>query len=171
MGLISSLDVARLNNHALRAILNALLTAEAGKNNVPLTELDLTLRDNDRDAGIDGRIVWPQGADHDLFCPGAVVVQYKSGKITKKEIHDEFMKPGVQDNLHAEKGQYTLFVSHDYVTPSRDRHKAQLKKLCEGQGIDPTRCNIAYGDHIAGWISRFPGVVPNSERDTQGLGQ
>jgi len=163
MALISPKDVARLNNHALRAILNALLTTEADKNKVPLTDLDLTSRDNDPDAGIDGRIKWPQGVNHDVFRPGAVVVQFKSGKIKKGELLREFIKSGVQDTLKVEKGQYILFVSHDYVAPSRTKQLTALKGLCKRRGIDPGRCKIVYGDQIARWISRFPAIAIRPE--------
>ncbi len=163
MALISSKDVAGLNNHALRAILNALLTAEAGKNKIPITDLDLTLRDNDPDAGIDGRILWPEGTDHDVFRPGAVVVQYKSGTLKKGEIGREFIKRGVQDTLKVQKGQYVLFVSHAYVVSSRTKQETTLKGLCKRRRIDPRRCKIVYGDQIARWISRFPAVAIRPE--------
>jgi hypothetical protein len=163
MALISSKDVAGLNNHALRAILNALLTAEAGKNKIRLKDLDLTLRDNDPDAGIDGRILWPEGIDHDVFRPGSVVVQYKSGTLKKGEIRREFIKRGVQDTLKVQKGQYVLFVSHDYVVPSRTTHETALRGLCKRRRIDARRCKIVYGDQIARWISRFPALAIRRE--------
>jgi hypothetical protein len=157
--LISKAAVGRLNNHALRSVLNVLLTIEANRAGVPLTDLDLTCRDNDKDAGVDGRLIWPKGANHDVLRSGPVVLQYKSGKLKKGEIRKEFVKKGVQNVLKKPSGQYILFVSHDYVRQSRDRHLKSLAALCKRRRIAPRRCHIVYGDQIARWISRFPSVV------------
>lgn len=160
--LISDADVARLNNHGLRAVLNALLTAEADLHLVPLTDLDLTLRDTDPDAGIDGRIKWPRETRHDVIPTGLIVLQYKSGKLRRGEIAREFAKRGVQDALK-KKGHYIFFISHPYPPPSRDRHRNNLRELCRRRRINPSRCTILYGDQIARWISRFPSVVIRPE--------
>src|SRR5205823_14479680 len=47
----SGKDLERLNNHELRSIANALLSAEAGRWHVPLGDLDLSKRETDPDAG------------------------------------------------------------------------------------------------------------------------
>jgi len=106
--LVSKADVARLNNHAFRAVLNALLQAEADLSGVPLANLDLNLNDTVPDEGIDARIVWPDGVAHDVFRPGTNVLQYKSGKLTVGEIAKEFKKKGVQEALKA--GGYYIFL-------------------------------------------------------------
>lgn len=156
--LVDGKDVERLNNQELRAVLNALLTAEAGLHRVPLTDLDLTTRETDPDAGIDGRIKWPDRS-HDLFSKGENVVQYKSGKITAEQIRTEFKKPGVRRALKTG-GCYLLLVGHDYVRESvvKLREKT-LRDLCRRQRIPAKRVRIIFGSAIARWISRHPPVV------------
>jgi hypothetical protein len=162
-GLISGADVARLDCHALPAILNALLTVEADLRSIPLTDLDLTLRITVPDAGIDGRIVWPQGIAHDVLLPGTTVVQYKSGALKTGDVAKEFKKEGVQEALMRPDGQYILFVSHDHVEVTRAKHRNKLKELCTALHIDPGRCTILHADQIARWISRFTAVVIRPE--------
>lgn len=157
---ITSSDVALLDNHALRRVLNTLLEAEANLHGIALTDLDTTLRENDKDAGVDARIQW--SGSHDVLKVGVNVLQYKSGKLTNKELRAEFAKPGVQDVLkHA--GYYVLAVSHAYVTRSRDGRRELLGRLCSEAGIDASHCTIIFGDHIARWISRFPSIVIRRE--------
>ena len=90
LDLISIDSVENLESHTLTSVLNALLTAEADYRNVPLIDLDLTLRTNDPDAGIDGRINWPEDTKHDVLAPGWNVVQYKSGELTPRQLVKEF---------------------------------------------------------------------------------
>jgi hypothetical protein len=157
--LISDKDVEHLNSHSFPAVMNALLAVEANFRRVPLGDLDLTTRVTDPDAGIDGRIGWPDGAIHDVLRPGTIVVQYKSGPIRKGDIRREFLKAGVQDALKSKTGRYTLFASHPYGGRTKDKHRKQLRELCRRRRIDPDRCSIFYGDHIARWISRLPSVA------------
>ncbi len=63
---------------------------------MPLIDLDLTLRTNDPDAGIDGRINWPEGTKHDVLAPGENVVQYKSGELIPRQLVKEFDKLGTR---------------------------------------------------------------------------
>jgi len=160
--LISVDSVENLDSHAFASILNALLTAEADYRNVPLTDLDLTLRISDPDAGIDGRINWPKDVEHDVLAAGQNVVQYKSGELTISQLVKEFGKPGVQAAL-SRSGHYVLFVGRAYVKRDRETRAAKLKSLCEAAGIAPGLCTILYGDQIARWISRFNSVVIRPE--------
>ena len=162
-GLISDDDVARLNSHSLPAVINALLTAEADLRHIPLTGLDLTLRSTDPDAGIDGRIDWPNGTSHDTLPPGIIAIQYKSGKFKNGELAKEFKKKGVQKTLKSSGGKYLLFVSHAYPVWQRNAQRRSLHMLCRRRHIRPDRCTILYADQIARWISRFPSVVIRPE--------
>lgn len=156
--LISKADVAGLNNHAFRAVLNALVQAEANLSGVPLTNLDLNLKDTVPDQGVDGRIVWSNGVAHEVFRPGTNVMQYKSGKLKAGEIAAEFKKKGVQEALK-DGGYYVLFVGQDYVASRRDKHIKSLRKMCTQRKLDPSHCTILFGDQIARWISRFTAVA------------
>ncbi len=161
-GLISDLDVERLDNQALPRVLNALITADAAAaHDVPLGDLDLTCRVTDSDGGIDGRIDWPD-VPHDLFSAGINVVQYKTGALSVTQLATEFKKRGVQKAL-AGRGRYVLFVGRAHVAPERDRLEARLTSLCKTKRISRARCRIVFGDQIARWVNRVPAVAIRPE--------
>jgi hypothetical protein len=162
--LISIDSVEHLESYAFTCVLNALLTAESDYRNISLTDVDLTLRTTDPDAGIDGQITWPSGVKHDVLTVGENVVQYKSGEITPTQLAKEFGKPGAQAAL-SRNGHYVLFVGRAYVKRVREARAAKLKSLCAAAGFPPDRCTILYGDQIAHWISRFPSVLIRPELD------
>jgi hypothetical protein len=87
------------NHQELRAVLNALLVADAAQHRVPLHKVDISTRNNDRDAGIDALVEFPDGVKHDWLEVGENVLQYKAGKLTKALLLAEFNKPGVQRAL------------------------------------------------------------------------
>jgi len=60
-------DIERLNDQELRAVLNALLVADAAQHRVPLDKVDVSTRNNDPDAGIDALIEFPDGFEHELM--------------------------------------------------------------------------------------------------------
>jgi hypothetical protein len=157
MDLIDGRDVERLNNQELRKVLNSLLKAEAALRHISLSDLDLTTRDTDPDAGIDGRIKWPN-ENHELLRKGENVVQYKSGKLSVRDLSIEFKKPGVQSALKL-KGNYLLLVGQDYVRKDVIRLQKALKNLCRRREIPATRAKLIFGSGIARWISRHPAVV------------
>jgi len=160
---VNGKDVERLNDQELRAVLNSLLTADAAQHRVPLPDLDITTRNTDPDAGIDASIKWPTGTPHDLFEPGENVLQYKSGKLTKKLIETEFKKKGVQRALK-QKGHYLFCAGHDYVrNTARQTHEKTLKELCRKRKIPVGRAKIIFGSHLARWICRYPAVVARPE--------
>jgi hypothetical protein len=156
--LVRGNDVARLNNHELRSVLNSLLTADACQNHVALGDLHLTTRDTDPDEGIDGRIKWPRNVPHDLLQAGENVVQYKSGKLSETQLKTEFQKPGVQSVLKAG-GFYLMCVGHDYTPTTIGKLQKTLKTLCRRRKIPSERARIVFGGALARWICRYPAVV------------
>jgi hypothetical protein len=134
--LISIDSVEHLESYAFTGVLNALLTAEADYRNVSLTDVDLTLRTTDPDAGIDGHIRWPDAVKHDVLTAGENVVQYKSGEITPARLETEFGKPGVQAAL-SRNGHYVLFVGRAYVKSGREARAARLRSLYLGHYVLP----------------------------------
>jgi hypothetical protein len=54
---ITGKDVERLNDQELRALLNALLVADAAQHHAPLQDVDVSTRNDDPDAGMDARLV------------------------------------------------------------------------------------------------------------------
>ena len=109
MNLLDAKDLGRLNNHEFRSIVNALFTAEARARHVRFGDLDLSTRETDPDAGIDARVKWPMNG-HDILKNGENIIQYKSGKLSLKELRTEFRKPGVQAALK-NGGAYLILVS------------------------------------------------------------
>src|ERR1700761_918263 len=144
--LVNGKDIERLNNQELRSVMNELLTAEAGQHGIPLLDVDLTCRENDADAGIDGRIKWPD-KNHDFFREGENVIQYKSGRITPADIRAEFKKSGVQRVLRAG-GSYLLIAGADYVRTSVRLREETLKSLCKKQKIPQKRATIIFASAI-----------------------
>jgi hypothetical protein len=64
-------------------------------------------RTNDPNAGIDGRINWPEGTKHDVLAPGENVVQYKSGELTPRQLVKEFDKLGRGRNGHRRPARFS----------------------------------------------------------------
>ena len=56
-------------------------------------------------------------------------------------------------------GHYVLLVGHDYVDPTRIQRGKTLKELCRSKRVAFGRCKIIYGDQIARWVSRVPGIA------------
>lgn len=162
MNLLDGKDMERLNNQEFRSVVNALLTAEAGRYRVPLLDLDLSTRETDPDAGIDARVKWSVKG-HDILRVGENVIQYKSGKLSLKDLRKEFRKPGVQTALK-NGGAYLILVSQDYVRKDVIRlREKELHKLCKGKRIPPNRAAILFGSAIARWICRYPAVIARPE--------
>jgi hypothetical protein len=160
---ITGKDVERLNDQELRAVLNALLVADATQNGVPLLDLDVSTRNSDPDAGIDARTTWPLARSHELLQAGENVLQYKSGKLTEKLLAKEFNKPGVQRALKTG-GAYLFCAGHDYVAETaRARHEKTLRELCRRKKIPTRRARIVFGSALARWICRYPAIVARPE--------
>src|ERR1700678_1539043 len=157
-GLVPGSAISGLGHEQFRAVLNRLLTVEACIHKVPLTDLELSCRDHDPDAGIDARVRWPPGSSHDVLRPGDTVLQYKSGKITLADIEKEFSKPGVRKCLR-NGGRYVMLVGHDYVENDANRRRKKLEQLCRNRKISVKRCEILFGSQIARWVSRHPSVI------------
>jgi hypothetical protein len=146
-GLISGKNISTLEHNQFRRVLNTLLIVEASINRVRLDALDLSCRDNDPDGGIDAKAQWPSGLGHDILRDGENVLQYKSGRISSKQLRDEFRKNGVQQALR--RGAcYILLVGHDYNERHANKLRRELKQLCRNRHLDPTKCAIFFGSHI-----------------------
>lgn len=156
-GFITAADIARLDDHAFCKVMNTLLTVEASIHKVPLANLDLTTRDNDPDGGVDAMIEWPNGEEHETLQAGKTAIQYKSGKLPLKELQREFKKAGVQKTLR-EGGSYLVVVGYAYAKPGTERLRAELRKLCKRRRLDPSKCALLVGGHIATWVSRHPAI-------------
>jgi hypothetical protein len=157
-GLISGKNISDLDHNQFRRVLNTLLVVEASISRVPLGALDLSCRDNDPDGGIDARVQWPSGLGHDVLRDGENVLQYKSGKISLKQLRDEFRKSGVQEALRRG-AYYVLLVGHDYIGPHATKRRQKLKQLCRNRHLDPAKCAIFFGSQISRWVARHPSVL------------
>jgi hypothetical protein len=157
-GLITGRDVERLPVESFRNVMNTLLKVEASLHGVPLSDLNLTSKEFVSDAGIDARIKWPKEVKHDVLPAGESVIQYKTGKLTKKTFREELQKSGVRDALDA--GYFYLTMS---ALDNNDKQatfaQKSLKAACEEQGIDPDKCRIFFAEQIATWVCRHPSVI------------
>src|ERR1700733_515476 len=113
ISLITGKDVAFLDTQQFPIVMNALLAAEAGQNQIPILNLTVTSQTNDPDGGIDAQFLWPAHIPHDVLASGNNVLQYKAGKISKKILTEEFLKPDIQTAIKAG-GTYLLCVGYDY---------------------------------------------------------
>jgi hypothetical protein len=107
-------------------------------------------------------VKWPADG-HDFFRLSENVIQYKSGKLSLKNLQAEFRKPGVQAALKSG-GAYLILVGQDYVRKDIIRlREKELRKLCARKKIPNHRAAILFGSAIGRWISRYPAVVARPE--------
>jgi hypothetical protein len=121
--------------------------------------LDVTDGNTVPDGGIDARIKWPSGIEHDLdlLKGGENILQFKSGKLTDRQIETEFKKPGVQKILKSG-GAYLLCVGKDLVHNTAKARRAKLKELCRSRRIPSSRAQIVFGSGIARWVNKYPAL-------------
>jgi hypothetical protein len=123
---------------------------------------DTTLRLNDRDGGIDGRVSWSGEPERTARLPARLVVwQSKSGRLlTKSEFVREIerrdgadLKPRVREALLGG-GAYVIFCAADMTAEQKDIRTAALCGSVRQflPGIEP-RISIVAGDDIAAWAS------------------
>ncbi len=156
--LITGKDIAFLDTQQFPIVMNALLVAEAGQNEVPLLDLTVTSQTNDPDGGIDARFLWPAHVQHDVLAPGTNVLQYKAGKISTDILTNEFSKPGVQAALKAG-STYVFCVGYDYPEKWVRYYRTALDILCKEKKCATRQAKIIFGGWIARWMSRYPAVV------------
>jgi hypothetical protein len=156
--LITGKDVAFLDSQQFPFVMNALLVAEASQNRVPLLDLTVTSQTTDPDGGIDAHFLWPANNQHDVLAPGANVLQYKAGKISKKILANEFSKPDIQAALKAGNA-YILCVGYDYPEKWVKYYRKALDALCKKRKYAAKQTKIIFGGGLARWISRYPAVV------------
>lgn len=157
-GLITGKTVSNLGHEQFRKVLNTLLIVEANVKKVPLLSLDISCSDTDPDGGVDAKVQWPPGLNHDVLKDGETVLQYKSGKISLKQLKTEFNKPGVRKVLRAG-GRYVMMVGNDYVGKRAAELRQELKNLCRNRRLPIKKCEILFGSQIARWICRHPSVA------------
>lgn len=157
-GLVQPAEIAALDTAAFRKLINRVLGVETSIHGVPLTDLDVTLRENDPDAGIDARIKWPDLAPADVLFGGENVLQYKTGKVTKKIVGEEFYKPEVQRYLR-DGGHYHFLMSQDVTVARLNDLRTKLGDLCKTEGFDEAHCHVLAAGHISRWVCRHPAII------------
>src|ERR1039458_7599461 len=88
--LITGKDVAILDTQQFPIVMNALLAAEAGQNQVPLLDLTVTSQTTVSDGGIDAQILWPTSVQHEMFASRNNILQYKAGRLSEELLQKEF---------------------------------------------------------------------------------
>jgi hypothetical protein len=162
LDLIHESDVAGLGVDDFQKVLNRLLSLEASIHRIPERDVDLTLRKNDPDGGVDARVKWPSSVQHGILVPGENVLQYKTGKVGAATVTKEFRKPGVQACLKGG-GSYCLLVGQGCNPTKVAKLRKHLADLCKRKNIRKDRCQILAASHIARWISHHPAVITMRE--------
>jgi hypothetical protein len=165
-GFVDGKDIENLSADSFRTVMNRILEVEAIARGVPLTRLDLSTRNNDPDAGVDGRVEWPLGDASEILLAGENVLQYKAGKLTRAILKSELSQPGVKKCLDAG-GNYIISVGHDYNPTDAKKWRAELAKLMRSRKKDPKKCRILFGSDIARIASCYPSVIvlPELKKD------
>lgn len=155
---VTEREIATLANHELRPLLNQLLIAEAKRNGIPLSSIEITDEDNIGDDGIDARIEHTVNVAEECRIPtGLSVWQYKAGKVAAPGIDRESQKPGVQ-NAIANDGSYCFVVGQSCTAPMRRARQKALDNAFENSGKLPKRRLFAAAE-IAEWVSDYPVIA------------
>ena len=155
---VSEDEIAALDNHRLRPLLNKLLREEARKYGIPPHALQLTDVDNIGDEGIDARI------QHNLTLPaqcripdGLSVWQYKAGNATKGDIRKESQKPGIQDAIRTG-GVYCFITGYQYSHTMRKSRETALAEAFAAHN-KPSKGVLFTAAEIADWVSDYPVIA------------
>ncbi len=151
-------DIEGLTPDDLRTVVNRILELEAVARRVALTGLDLSVRNNDPDSGVDARVQWPSGVSSDILLGGENVVQYKAGKLKPTTLKDEIRQPGVRDALNRD-GNYVVCVGHDYNPTAAKKWRGALGKLFRNRRINPNKCRILFATDLARIANCYPSVI------------
>ena len=155
-------DVAVLGPADFTRLLNHLIRLEARILGVP-TAPDLTVRTNDPDGGIDGRLVWQGDPEPTPRLPARHLVwQFKTGqRLSESALSNELLmtggpnlKPRVREALAAG-GTYVLFSAADMTPDQKLRRVAAMSAaaLPHSKGVEPHIAIVA-GEEIAAWAAQ-----------------
>jgi hypothetical protein len=157
-GLINGKDIANLNPDNFRAVLNSFIVVEANFSGVAPGNLELSLRNNDPDAGIDARVQWPHVNTSELILGGENALQFKAGKLVLSDLKKELAKPGVKQTIR-NGGNYILCVGHDYNPTDAKKWRQKFRRLARQRRIPIKKSRILFASEIAHLVSRYPSVV------------
>jgi len=157
---IKAKEIENLGKEIFVQIMNLLLRSEASHFFFPRTKLNLSLRIDDPDAGVDARVIdWPY--DGGCIPKGLSVWQYKTGKVDNSDVKTECLKLGVLKALR-NGGAYCFCMARDYVSKDiEDRRKTIIETLsAEGLKIKLEKKIIIFnGSTISDWASNHPIVI------------
>ena len=151
---IENTEIGRLTQEQLPSVMNLLLRSEAANHQLSSEAVELSLRINDPDGGIDA-LVHAMNASSRWLPPGLSVWQFKATKsLTKAQIGEEVKKPGVRAAM--EKGAtYCLVLGSDTIPSKYDRMKQQLADAISSSYPEAKFRFLAAGQ-IAEWASNHP---------------
>src|SRR5712691_3731040 len=150
-------DVSGLNSFEFPDLLNRLLRAETSRIGLLPTNVQTTLRVNDRDGGVDAR-VRDASSQSDWIPQGLSVWQFKSGADHgPADLRREFLKPRVQEALR-QGGCYVIVVKEALNTDKQESREEALRECCSKAGIPSDRCRLLTAERIALWATQHPAL-------------
>jgi hypothetical protein len=164
---IQSPEIELCDSGKLTMVVNRCLQVETARLGLPAHLLEVTLRINEPDGGIDARVRAPDTTQSRWIPAGESAWQYKSGNIWPHEIEKEFFKPGVQDVV-GRGGSYCLVIGDDY-TPRRYENATNRIEECFAQIEKPPRYSLLDASQLAEWASEDPELLRRFDHPVGGL--
>jgi hypothetical protein len=158
---VSADDVGTLDSRDFAGLINHLIRCEIRANNIA-TAPETTMRVNNKDGGIDGRVSWSGEPKRTARLPAPLTVwQSKSGRLlSKAEFLREIerrdgtdLKPRLREALEAG-GAYVIFCAADMTAEQKDIRESALTQSVRRflPGAEP-KISIVAGNEIAEWAS------------------
>lgn len=155
------LDGQEIENIGKRVhdLMNRVLTLEAIRSGVALTNVDLTWRENDPDAGIDAD-VRDAGAISRFIPAGHSIWQFKGGDVSPADIKKEVLshplvRKALQDGAH-----YRFVSGKNFgVGTKKANRRDALKAVAAEIPCSPDQLEFLDGADVAKWASDFPTLL------------
>ena len=157
-------DLDRLNPDTAVEFFQKLLRAEARRLGIELSKINISLRVNVKDGGIDATVDETQvetGAG--IIKTGKTSYQIKSGK-TKPNIEDELfgredLKEGIQDCLNPDSTYVLVCTGIDLVYSERMEIVSKIKEYLKPYGEQQPEVEVWSQNTLVGFLESFPSLA------------
>jgi hypothetical protein len=149
----------------LRELLERLLMAEAKKNGIPASCIEVGGNQIAADGGVDGAIEWKGGPEPSDWLPRRTVYfQCKAEAMAPAKLTKEMRPKGVVRPIFAELvgkgGAYIIFSTDDPSKSARDQRLTAMRAaLADVPGKDEIALDFYGADRVARWTNAHPGVT------------
>lgn len=150
-------EIELLDSDQLVDLMNHLLCAESDKIGISPDNVNITIRIDVPDGGVDARTINSEEIESRWIPLGLSIWQFKSGDIFPNEIDQEFNKPGVQEVIR-QGGSYCFVAGKDYVDRQRIDREQKLKQCFQDNNLTPKYKFLTASD-IARWASEHPAIA------------